>query len=57
MAKKKAKPDFSKPKEEQQAADSQEGFSKEVEYEGLPLVVIAGVPILIPEAIIGFAGS
>ncbi len=44
MAKKKAKPDFSKPKEEQQAADSQEGFSKEVEYEGLPLVVIAGRP-------------
>ena len=43
MVKKKNKPDFSKPKEEQQAA-SQEEFSKEVEYEGLPLVVIAGRP-------------
>ena len=42
MAKKK-KPDFSRPKEEQQET-SQDGFSKEVEYEGLPLVVIAGRP-------------
>ena len=43
MANKKRKPDFSKPKEEQQTV-SQDGFSKEVEYEGLPLVVIAGRP-------------
>ena len=40
---KKKKPDFSRPKEEQQET-SQDGFSKEVEYEGLPLVVIAGRP-------------
>ena len=43
MSKKKSKPDFSKPKEEEQAV-SQDEFSKEVEYEGLPLVVIAGRP-------------
>ena len=43
MATKKRKPDFSKPKEEEQTT-SQEEFSKEVEYEGLPLVVIAGRP-------------
>ena len=43
MAKKKNKPDFSKPKETEQTV-SQDGFSKEVEYEGLPLVVIAGRP-------------
>ncbi|MBO7582848.1 MAG: ribosome biogenesis GTPase Der [Treponema sp.] len=43
MAKKKNKPDFSKPKEEEQPV-TQDEFSKEVEYEGLPLVVIAGRP-------------
>ena len=43
MSKKKSKPDFSKPKEEELAV-SQDEFSKEVEYEGLPLVVIAGRP-------------
>ncbi len=43
MANKKRKPDFSKPKEEEQPV-TQDEFSKEVEYEGLPLVVIAGRP-------------
>ena len=43
MSKKKSKPDFSKPKEEEQPV-TQDEFSKEVEYEGLPLVVIAGRP-------------
>ena len=43
MAKKKNKPDFSKPKEEEQA-EQQKDFSRDAEYEGLPLVVIAGRP-------------
>ena len=42
MSKKKIKPDFSKPKDEEQAEIQKP--DKEAEYEGLPLVVIAGRP-------------
>ena len=56
MAKKKNKPDFSKPKEEEQQTPQQmpdfideaqpgvQEFPPDAEYEGLPLVVIAGRP-------------
>ena len=43
MSKKKIKPDFSKPKEAEQPQEEKE-FPQEAEYEGLPLVVIAGRP-------------
>jgi GTP-binding protein len=42
MSKKKIKPDFSKPKDEEQAEIQKP--DTEAEYEGLPLVVIAGRP-------------
>ena len=48
MSKKKAKPDFSKPKELEQENTAQSDAAaqnpREAEYEGLPLVVIAGRP-------------
>ncbi len=44
MAKKKVKPDFSQPKEEKKAEEAGQTLVADTEYEGLPLVVIAGRP-------------